>query len=78
MPGDPTAKPKPIPMGLLVVGSEMASFTLVGVLVDYLAGTMPVFTVLLTLLGVAAAFYHLILMVKPKASPNPPNGKRGA
>ncbi len=66
MPNTPPSSPRPLPVGLLVVGSEMASFTIVGLLIDYAAGTMPVFTVILTLLGVVAAFVHLVQIVKVK------------
>jgi F0F1-type ATP synthase assembly protein I len=69
MPPEPPRKTKPLAFGLLVVGSEMASFTVVGVIIDAAAGTMPVFTVVLTMLGLAAAFYHLILMSKVSTKP---------
>lgn len=59
------------PIAFAVVGSEMASFTLVGVGIDYFAGTMPWMTVGLTLLGTVAAMVHLIRMALPK---NPPGG----
>ena len=39
-------------MGLLAIGSQMVGFTVVGILLDrYVFGTMPVFTIGLTLLG---------------------------
>lgn len=46
----------------MVIGSEMASFTIVGLVIDLLAGTMPWFTIGLTLLGFLAAFMHLVRM----------------
>jgi F0F1-type ATP synthase assembly protein I len=55
------------PWGLLAAGSEMVSFTLAGLLVDYLLGTMPVFTVGLTVLGVPAAFFLLIRLSRPSS-----------
>ena len=63
------------PMGLLIVGSEMVSFTLFGLLLDYILGTLPVFTVVFTLLGVAAAFLTLVRMAKALTGtkPKPPN-----
>lgn len=57
------------PCGLLVAGSEMVSFTLAGLVVDYLFGTLPVFTVGLTLLGVPAAFFLLVRL--SRATPGP-------
>jgi F0F1-type ATP synthase assembly protein I len=58
-------------IGLLVVGSEMASFTVAGLLLDYALNSMPWATVILTLLGVCAAFMHLVRMVNPR-KPEPP------
>ena len=51
MPVDPSSSGRRMPIGLMVVGSEMVSFTLLGLLVDYFLGTMPGFTIGLTLLG---------------------------
>jgi F0F1-type ATP synthase assembly protein I len=63
----PTSTPPVSKVGLMVVGSEMAGFTVTGVLLDMLVfGTMPWFTVGLTLLGLFAAFAHLLRMVKAK------------
>ena len=56
-------------MGLMVIGSEMVSFTLVGLLLDYLLGTMPGFTVGLTVLGFVAAFTQLLRMAKKVSRP---------
>ncbi len=65
MPTDPPTPPRRVnPYGLMVVGSEMVSFTLVGLLVDWGLGSMPWATVGLTVLGGIAAFLHLIRMVK--------------
>ena len=64
MPSDPPSHRQSSPVGLMVAGSEMVSFTLFGLLLDYLSGMMPVFTILLTLLGVVAAFFQLIRMAK--------------
>jgi F0F1-type ATP synthase assembly protein I len=51
----------------MVVGTEMAGFTITGVLLDVVVfGTMPWFTVGLTLLGLFAAFVHLVKMARPK------------
>jgi F0F1-type ATP synthase assembly protein I len=47
-----------------------------GLLLDYLLGTLPGFTIGLTILGVIAAFYQLIQMAKKIAkktqTPNEP------
>ena len=68
-----------LPIGLMVVGSEMASFTVVGLLLDYALDTMPGFTIGLTLLGGVTAFVHLIKMSKAMAAkkPDPPGGRPG-
>ena len=60
-----------MPIGLMVVGSEMASFTVVGLLLDYVLGTMPGFTIGLTLLGLVVAFYHLVKMSQALARKKP-------
>lgn len=64
MPADPQSSGSRMPIGLMVAGSEMASFTLLGLLLDFSLGTMPGFTIGLTILGLAAAFYHLVKMAK--------------
>ena len=63
-----------MPIGLFAVGSEMASFTLVGVGLDLAFGTMPGFTIGLTLIGAALAFFHLVRMAKRLQAkpPGPP------
>jgi F0F1-type ATP synthase assembly protein I len=71
MPADNASNGPSVPIGFMVAGSEMASFTLFGLLIDYLAGTMPGFTIGLTLLGLALAFWHLIRMSKALAKKNP-------
>ena len=87
MPADPPSSGRRVPFGLMVVGSEMASFTILGLLLDFALGTMPGFTIGLTLAGLAVAFFHLVKMSQalarkpdpPKSPeapepPNPPNG----
>jgi F0F1-type ATP synthase assembly protein I len=64
MPADQSSNGPNVPIGFMVAGSEMASFTLLGLLIDYLAGTMPGFTIGLTLLGLGLAFWHLVRMSK--------------
>ena len=74
MPADPQSDGPRTPMGLMVIGSEMASFTLVGLLLDYVLGTMPVFTIGSTLLGFIAAFFFLVRMSRALTArkPEPP------
>lgn len=68
-----------MPIGLMVAGSEMTSFTLLGLLLDYALGTMPGFTIGLTLAGLVIAFYHLVKMSKALAGqkPEPPPKQDG-
>lgn len=77
MPADTQSNGPRMPIGLMAAGSEMVSFTLFGLLLDYLFGTIPAFTIGLTLLGTAAAFYTLIRMSKSLAAkkPKPPGGE---
>ena len=60
-----------MPVGLMVVGSEMASFTLLGLLIDFGLGTMPGFTIALTLLGLVVAFFHLVKISRTLAAKKP-------
>ena len=60
-----------MPVGLMVVGSEMASFTLLGLLIDFGLGTMPGFTIALTLLGLVVAFFHLVKISRVLAAKKP-------
>ena len=46
---------KPIGLGLVVIGSELVSFSLVGIALDYFAGTKGGFTAGATLLGMVAS-----------------------
>jgi F0F1-type ATP synthase assembly protein I len=71
MPADPSSSGPRLPIGLMVVGTEMASFTLFGLLTDYLLGTMPGFTIGLTLLGLVVAFFHLVKISRAIQKPNP-------
>lgn len=56
------------PVGFAVIGSEMAGFTVAGVMIDWLAGTMPWATVGLTFFGFVAAFVHLTRIASRKRS----------
>lgn len=80
MPADPQSSGRRLPIGLMVVGSEMASFTLLGLLLDFAVGSMPGFTIGLTLLGLVVAFYHLVKMSKALAGkkPEPPPDGNGS
>jgi F0F1-type ATP synthase assembly protein I len=78
MPADPPSGRR-VPIGLMVVGSEMASFAILGLLLDFGLGTMPGFTIGLTLLGAVIAFVHLVKMSKALAAKKPPsNGAQDA
>ena len=59
------------PVGYAVVGSEMVSFTLLGLVIDYFAGTMPWATVVLTPLGLVVAMVHLVRMTKANTAGRP-------
>ena len=71
-----------MPIGLMVVGSEMASFAVLGLLLDFGLGTMPGFTIGLTLLGLVVAFYHLVKMSQALAAQSkqqePPDSGAGS
>ncbi len=77
MPDDQSSNGPNVPIGFMVAGSEMVAFTMVGLLLDYAFGTMPWFTIGLTLLGLAAAFLVLVRLSKTltaKKPKNPPDG----
>jgi F0F1-type ATP synthase assembly protein I len=59
-------------VGLMVMGSEMAGFTVLGLVIDFALDTIPWFTVILTVLGCAVVFLHLMRFAK---SLNQPKGK---
>jgi F0F1-type ATP synthase assembly protein I len=75
MPTDLPSNVQNAPMGFMVAGSEMVSFTLFGLLLDYLLGWMPVCTIVLTLLGVVAAFFQLMKMAKSLGKKKPEQAK---
>jgi F0F1-type ATP synthase assembly protein I len=82
MPDDPPSNGPRVPVGLMIAGSEMVSFTLLGLLLDYALGTMPGFTIGLTLLGLVAAFFQLTKIAKALAAkkkpPDAPTREGGA
>ena len=51
------------------IGSEMIGSTLLGVLFDSLIGTLPLFTALLTVAGLAVAMWHLSKWAKARSRP---------
>jgi F0F1-type ATP synthase assembly protein I len=65
-------------MGMMVIGSEMASFTIAGLLIDWAAGTMPWFTIGMTLFGFVGSFFQLMQIARRLNAPpaeqprNPP------
>ena len=79
MPAEQPAERR-LPIGLMVVGSEMASFAVLGLLLDFGLGTMPGFTIGLTLLGLVVAFFHLVKMSQALArkKPEPPDAGAGS
>jgi len=69
----------PSAVGLMVLGSEMAGFTVVGVIIDLALGTMPGFTIGLTVAGFAFVFFHLVRLSRAlsKRSGPPSAGGEG-
>lgn len=69
MSDSPPPRPLSPQMGLLVFGSEISGFALVGVAIDFALGTIhsiPWATLILAPLGVIAAFWHLMKFVAKK------------
>ena len=58
-----------LPLALMGIGSQMAGSTVVGVLLDVAIGSMPAFTIGLTLLGFVLAFVQLVRFTKTKFGP---------
>lgn len=79
MPADTPSSERRMPIGFMIAGSEMVSFTLLGLFLDYALGTMPGLTIGLTLIGLAVAFFHLIQMSKALAAKksDPPDAGAG-
>lgn len=70
----PDKRPGLSPVAFGVAGSEMVSFTLVGLAIDWISDSMPWATVSLTILGVMAAMFHLARMVQSANRPRSPGG----
>jgi F0F1-type ATP synthase assembly protein I len=80
MAGDRPSRGPRLPIGLMAIGSQMVGFTVLGIVLDYLLGSMPAFTIGLTLLGFVAAFVQLIRFTRAKFGPQPgrpPDGVGG-
>jgi F0F1-type ATP synthase assembly protein I len=77
MPADPPSSGRRLPLSFAIAGSEMASFTILGLLLDFGLSTMPWFTIVLTLAGLALAFFHLVKMSRALAGKKaePPDGR---
>lgn len=73
MPADLPSSGRRLPLGLMMAGSEMATFTILGLMLDFWLGTMPWLTIGLTLCGLAAAFFHLVKMSQALAKQKPPS-----
>ena len=68
------------PFAFAVLGMEMVGFTVTGIVIDWLVGWRFMWaTVVLTLLGVVAAFMHLVraVQVGPTAKSDRPPGGEG-
>ena len=61
----PTPQRRPMPIALLVLGSQMVGFTLAGIAIDYFADTMPWLTIVLTILGFVIVFVQLVKLAQP-------------
>ena len=69
MPDEPPAKRGNTAVAMAGIGSEMVGSTLAGVLLDWLIGSLPIFTVLLTVTGLAVAMWHLSKWAKARSRP---------
>lgn len=76
MPAGPPSSGRRLPIGMMIAGSEMATFTILGLALDFGLGTMPGFTIGLTLCGLGMAFFHLIKMAKALAASGPNSQNR--
>ena len=65
----PTPRPAPsIGVGFVVIGSELVTFAVMGVGLDYALGTGPWLTAGLTLLGMLAAVLLTVRLLKAEAA----------
>ena len=63
----PTRPPKPVGLGLVMIGSELVAFALAGIAVDYFADTRGGFTVGAMLLGMAAAVVLTVRLLRDES-----------
>ena len=61
---------KSMPIAFAVLGTQMVGFTIAGIAIDYVAGTMPWLTITLTILGFVVVFAQLMKLAQP---PTPGN-----
>jgi F0F1-type ATP synthase assembly protein I len=66
----PSSESRPL-VGLMVMGSEMAGFTILGLLLDFALGTIPWLTVAFTVFGFGVVFFHLMRMAKALSGKKP-------
>lgn len=60
-----------IGMSFTLIGSELVTFTLVGVGMDYWLGTLPWLTLVLTLVGMGAAVLFTMRLLKQEDANKP-------
>jgi F0F1-type ATP synthase assembly protein I len=67
----PSSGPK-LSVGLMVVGSEMAGFTVVGLVIDLVVGSLPWVTIALTVIGFVVVFVTLVRFSKSMSGKKAP------
>ena len=67
-PESPKKQARPVVV-LAGIGSEMVGFTLAGVALDWLIGSLPVFTAILTIGGLILAMGHLMRWANRRIAP---------
>ena len=67
-PESPSKQARPV-VALAGIGSEMVGFTVGGVVLDRLIGSLPVFTVTLTVGGLVLAMWQLMRWAKRRVEP---------
>ncbi len=70
MVAEPPSTGSKLSVGLMAMGSELAGFTILGLLLDYALGTLPWLTAGLTLLGFLVVFYHMVLISRALSRKN--------
>jgi F0F1-type ATP synthase assembly protein I len=74
---EPTGGRGPVsPLGFAVLGSELAGFTVIGVLLDWWLATLPWLTIVGTFAGLSAAFVHMAQMARAKPPGGPKEGPK--